>query len=47
MPLFRAPDGSEPKPVGLPTGYLYEMETFEQVKEAYQNRWNSSSNGML
>ncbi len=26
------------EPVGLPTGYLYEMENFEQVKEAYRKQ---------
>jgi len=37
MPLFTPPGGEVPQ-VGLPTGHLYEMETFEQVKEAYRKQ---------
>jgi formate C-acetyltransferase len=37
MPLFTPPGGDVPQ-VGLPTGHLYEMESFEQVKEAYRKQ---------
>lgn len=37
MPLFTPPGGEVPQ-VGLPTGHLYEMETFEQVKESYRKQ---------
>jgi formate C-acetyltransferase len=35
QPMFVKP-GDKPPRVGLPTGYLYEMKTFEDVLKAYQ-----------
>ncbi|MDR3209962.1 MAG: hypothetical protein LBT36_04985 [Oscillospiraceae bacterium] len=34
----QAPDGTPNKRVGAPTGYLYEMETFERVQEAFKTQ---------
>ncbi len=33
---MRFPGAPEPTRTGLPTGYLYEMESFEEVKQAYK-----------
>ncbi|SHI03540.1 formate C-acetyltransferase [Sporobacter termitidis DSM 10068] len=35
---FPNPDGSAPRQTGLPTGYLYEMESFDQVLEAVRRQ---------
>ncbi|MGI6217270.1 MAG: glycyl radical protein [Coriobacteriales bacterium] len=35
---MRFPGAPEPHQTGLPTGYLYEMESFEEVKEAYRKQ---------
>ena len=35
---FPNPDGSPAKQTGLPTGYLYEMDSFEQVLEAVRKQ---------
>jgi formate C-acetyltransferase len=35
---FPNPDGSPPRRTGLPTGYLYEMDAFDQVLEAVRKQ---------
>ncbi len=35
---MRFPGAPEPTQTGLPTGYLYEMESFEEVKQAYRKQ---------
>ncbi len=35
---MRMPGAPEPRRTGVSTGYLYEMETFDQVKEAYRQQ---------
>jgi len=36
--VYGKAEPAEPKQVGVPTGYLYEMETFEEVLEAYKKQ---------
>ncbi len=38
------PGAPEPQQTGLPTGYLYEMESFEEVKQAYVKQINFFAN---
>lgn len=37
---FNYPDGQEPKQYGLPTGYLYEMESMEEVLAAVKTQFD-------
>jgi len=50
---LKLPGGQEPKRTGLPTGYLYEMKSFDEVKEAFRKQmeffvdWHVSMTNMF